>query len=90
MKKKKNTSFLHAAHKESPLLTLTFPFVQRNCKYPLSLDTGPLTSDINVSIACSVVTAVKHVIALVCTWKQKDVDKVYVEELLTSIAKTGQ
>lgn len=35
--KEKNTSFLHAAHKESPLLTLTFPFVQRNCKYPLSL-----------------------------------------------------
>lgn len=53
---------------------------------------APFTSDVNASIACSVVAAIKHMIAPVCTWKREDVDDICVEgcQLVRYIAMARQ
>lgn len=49
---------------------------------------APLNCDVNASVAFSVVAAIKHVIAPVCTWVQTDIDDIYVEgsKLATYVA----
>ena len=49
-------------------------------------------SDVNASMACSVVAAIKHVIAPVCRWRGSDVDDIRVEgnKLNTYVAKASQ
>lgn len=53
---------------------------------------APFTSDVNASIACSVVAAIKHIIAPVCTWKREDVDDIWIEgcQLVRYITKARQ
>ncbi|CAM4568389.1 unnamed protein product [Leuciscus chuanchicus] len=53
---------------------------------------APLNCDVNDSIACSLVAAIKHVITPVCTWVQTDVDDICVEgsKLATFVAKASQ
>lgn len=67
-------------------------------KLPLSVVAGtdvraaPLNCDVNALIACSVVAAIKHVIAPVCTWVHTDVDNICVEgsKLATYVGEASQ
>ncbi|XP_050957725.1 LOW QUALITY PROTEIN: uncharacterized protein LOC127158760, partial [Labeo rohita] len=53
---------------------------------------APLSCDVNALIACSVVAAIKHVIAPVCTWVYTDVDDICVEgsKLATYVNEASQ
>uniref|UniRef100_A0A8P4FZU0 ubiquitinyl hydrolase 1 n=1 Tax=Dicentrarchus labrax TaxID=13489 RepID=A0A8P4FZU0_DICLA len=56
------------------------------------LTAAPLTQDVNVSIAGSVVAAIKHAIAPVCTWRGKDIDDICAEgsKLASLVAEGSQ
>ncbi|XP_051250270.1 uncharacterized protein LOC127360054 [Dicentrarchus labrax] len=56
------------------------------------LRAAPLTQDVNVSIAGSVVAAIKHAIAPVCTWRGKDIDDICAEgsKLASLVAEGSQ